>query len=86
MVAHEFTFMDDDMFICMNCGMYTDFDGMARGGVCKPCTLCNNVHICHKIGETPWSMGLESTSDRECCSIAAAHRAGERARQASQGL
>ncbi len=70
MVAHEFAFMDDDMFICVNCGMHTDFDGMTRGGVCKPCTFCNKVHICQETGKTPWSMGKETTSSEECCWLA----------------
>jgi hypothetical protein len=65
MVAHEFTFMDDDMFVCVNCGVTADYDGMERGGICTPCDVCHKVHICNGYAKTPWSSG-----DCECCWLA----------------
>lgn len=70
MVAHEFVFMDDDLFVCANCGMTANFDEAKLGGVCKACTYCNRVHICHELGKTPWSMGLQGVTSDECCWIA----------------
>lgn len=75
MVAHEFTFKDDDSFMCVNCGMYTDFDGMDRGGVCKPCVVCNTVHTCN-VTTTVTPMGKVTTHEKsygsecECCWLA----------------
>lgn len=70
MVAHDFVFIDDDSFVCANCGMVANSAEAQLGGVCKPCDYCGNVHICHEIGKTPWSMGLETTVSDECCWIA----------------
>ena len=70
MVAHEFVHIEDGTFVCVNCGVVRISKRRPRRGVCKPCTFCKRVHICHEIGKTPWSMGLESTSSRECCWLA----------------
>lgn len=65
MTAHEYEFIDDDAFVCKNCGVSATFDDAQKGGICSPCYVCNNVHICSKIGATPWSDGSSCCCESE---------------------
>ena len=46
MPKHNYTFMDDDLFMCTQCGAYANFHEAQElaPGPCKACVDCLNLH------------------------------------------